>query len=594
MYSPLQPGCIRLLRPYKGDDDRDGYRTEEHRLFPPPRYIALSYTWGPATNYDLLGATARITVIIDGQDIEVHQNLHDALGILGPRFETAGCLLWVDYICINQADNEERSTQVMLMKDIYERATGVYAWLGLPDVETEVQHGVVLMRSFNKFLYDARKIHNDDMRVVQASITTGSYGFPSPDSAETIKAWNGISSMFERPYWRRTWVQQEATSRAPITFFCGRHNFDDVHLSATVFFGYVFAQFNGFDARHAAAAGTSGNAYKLSIARTQRQDQRILPLFERLALSRNSICGDPRDKVHALLGHIAGDISRWLTVDYTKSIANVYTDVVRFVLATEDRFALLFLGQINASTEQQTADDSMPSWVPDWRESNSMCDLLGISESGYMMKKAMYEPSPGSTVAVSIDNRRLTVRGFTFDAVTSLTEVCQIGASAVRTIGGWYDELRTQNVVFEDQTLDRSIVADVRFVTELRGIPRERYSVRGASADWNLLNTRPDALDHIERALRSNMGNQMMNICSGRRAGATDRGDIGIFPEATSLGDVVAAFHGGLALYVLRPLVSVVGQYRFIGECYVDGMMDGAAVNGTDQPGSGSRDIILV
>ncbi|KAH7396120.1 heterokaryon incompatibility protein-domain-containing protein, partial [Pyrenochaeta sp. MPI-SDFR-AT-0127] len=39
-------------------------------------------------------------------------------------------VLWVDAICINQTDNDERSKQVAIMGEIYNRAIKVFAWLG--------------------------------------------------------------------------------------------------------------------------------------------------------------------------------------------------------------------------------------------------------------------------------------------------------------------------------------------------------------------------------------------------------------------------------------------------------------------------------
>ena len=49
-------------------------------------------------------------------------------------------MFWVDAICINQADIDERSAQVKIMKIIYESADTVFAWLGLPfnDEETRL------------------------------------------------------------------------------------------------------------------------------------------------------------------------------------------------------------------------------------------------------------------------------------------------------------------------------------------------------------------------------------------------------------------------------------------------------------------------
>ena len=42
-------------------------------------------------------------------------------------------VLWVDAMCINQNDPDEKSEQVPIMGEIYSRATKVYAWLGEAD-----------------------------------------------------------------------------------------------------------------------------------------------------------------------------------------------------------------------------------------------------------------------------------------------------------------------------------------------------------------------------------------------------------------------------------------------------------------------------
>jgi hypothetical protein len=39
-------------------------------------------------------------------------------------------LRWYDIVCINQADNDEKSEQVAKMRSIYERAKQVIIWLG--------------------------------------------------------------------------------------------------------------------------------------------------------------------------------------------------------------------------------------------------------------------------------------------------------------------------------------------------------------------------------------------------------------------------------------------------------------------------------
>ncbi|KAH7012701.1 heterokaryon incompatibility, partial [Microdochium trichocladiopsis] len=83
-------------------------------------YEALSYTWG-ATE----GIQRAITV--DNGKIQVTPNLHTALCHLRtdkPR------LLWIDALCINQNDQEEKAQQIALMGNIYRKAEQVVAFLG--------------------------------------------------------------------------------------------------------------------------------------------------------------------------------------------------------------------------------------------------------------------------------------------------------------------------------------------------------------------------------------------------------------------------------------------------------------------------------
>ncbi|KAF2843218.1 HET-domain-containing protein, partial [Patellaria atrata CBS 101060] len=108
-------------------------------------YEALSYTWGchwytsgyknrPPTERDRERDAQRSTILCDGKLIWIRLNLYNALGRL---FKTRGenqtqtyPKLWVDAICINQEDLDERAQQVALMGNIYASATRVIAWLG--------------------------------------------------------------------------------------------------------------------------------------------------------------------------------------------------------------------------------------------------------------------------------------------------------------------------------------------------------------------------------------------------------------------------------------------------------------------------------
>jgi hypothetical protein len=87
-------------------------------------YAALSYTWGEEDGRNL-------NIWVNGIQVRVRRNLMCALRTLQANFDLAPAL-WVDALCINQNDVDERNSQVALMGRIYENAAWVIVWLGTP------------------------------------------------------------------------------------------------------------------------------------------------------------------------------------------------------------------------------------------------------------------------------------------------------------------------------------------------------------------------------------------------------------------------------------------------------------------------------
>jgi hypothetical protein len=50
--------------------------------------------------------------------------------------QESGILIWIDSICIDQANVVERNQQVSIVADIYRSAESVYVWLGRGDEDT--------------------------------------------------------------------------------------------------------------------------------------------------------------------------------------------------------------------------------------------------------------------------------------------------------------------------------------------------------------------------------------------------------------------------------------------------------------------------
>ncbi len=131
VYSALhEKDEIRLLRIEPGTGSVQVKCNLFHaRLGESPDYDAVSYMWGLDNGP---GNTKTTMLAIDGaRTLEVQENLGNALRYL--RLKDKPRVLWVDAICINQADPTERGHQVAQMGMIYSQATTVRVWLGLPD-----------------------------------------------------------------------------------------------------------------------------------------------------------------------------------------------------------------------------------------------------------------------------------------------------------------------------------------------------------------------------------------------------------------------------------------------------------------------------
>jgi hypothetical protein len=105
-YEPLNPAKaeIRLLRLSPGTEDKPiRCSLKKVSLDSHPVFEALSYIWGDTA------ATTPITV--NKCPFTTMENLHSALVHLRHRWTPR--VLWVDAICINQADSLEKSSQIL-------------------------------------------------------------------------------------------------------------------------------------------------------------------------------------------------------------------------------------------------------------------------------------------------------------------------------------------------------------------------------------------------------------------------------------------------------------------------------------------------
>ncbi|KAH6838985.1 heterokaryon incompatibility, partial [Alternaria alternata] len=86
-----------------------------------PSYVGLSYAWGDAQ--------IRRPILVGNKVFHATENLAVALEHLQEKDKTI--TFWIDAICIDQSNSNEKSVQVQRMGDIFASAVVVIAWIGL-------------------------------------------------------------------------------------------------------------------------------------------------------------------------------------------------------------------------------------------------------------------------------------------------------------------------------------------------------------------------------------------------------------------------------------------------------------------------------
>jgi hypothetical protein len=407
-----------------------------------------------------------------------------------------------------------------------------------------------------------------------------------------------VKSLLKRSWWRRIWVVQEFASARDVRILCG-----DVRISWVSCFSALEA-LEKFQ-RALAEKGWRGDygsqnlqqlMTEVSVAGILRlfriryalkNNQQRLSLWELLTLKRfGMLSTDNRDFVYALTGIAEDAASKHLYPDYTKHAAEVYTQVAKCFLA-EGRLRTLWL----CSHPRHLS--GLPSWVPDWSSYWPSDRRYFSADSGYGSGSRIFSASGDSTPDVSFSSRKghmmLHLEGFRFDTVKAtkpafdMQHVLKEGgilrahlALQARFRAFW--ELQNGwDTVFRTAITDIEPVwgADLHFNyrRSTHRMRRELYGTLanatdesgGYEASWRLPASRLDIL------YRHN----------GRRPFITEKGHLGLGPKDMKEGDVVSIIFGAEAPLILREVGGDEGKgtFELVGEAYVNGVMDGEAMN---------------
>ena len=281
-YSPLDDSVdsIRLLSIHPKLDWDDTIRCDLiHSTFrEKPVYSALSYAWGNADETH--------TIQINGASFLIRQHLFEALQNFRTRdtFEI-GKLYWIDAICINQEDPDERSKQVALMDYIYTRASCVLIWLGFP----EPGH------------------HEWSQRT-------------NPDKWEALR--DMPDWLLSNSYWTRLWIIQEIGLATNLIVCTSRDRY-----------GWSeFCQFVSTESFPQLLFPLGYGRLKLIQNLDQqrrarhKQSNRLEVLLERF---QHAQCQEPRDKIFAFFGLAHDCHDGTLQANYVKAMSEIHADCIK-------------------------------------------------------------------------------------------------------------------------------------------------------------------------------------------------------------------------------------------------------------------------
>ena len=583
-YSKLeQTGChfgrdvIRLMRLEPGQKEDPIYASLVTRPLKSdqPEYEALSYVWGDPS----MGKTIRLC----GQEFSVTTNLEAALRQIRRVDETR--TLWVDAICINQADILERNSQVLFMDKIYRKSTKVLVWLGPGKLEAK---GIVaFLKSMNDNEHICPCVKND-------SSICG----------------NGLTSLraiLNQSWWERTWTLQEILLARDAEILCGNFQvpWEDFYLAFSNIEEHMYVSGCCANVQICSECQKYFNFREL-VGGLHEQRQRLkqsqgLNLFDLLPQYRYRQVTEPRDKVYALLGLVDPDQSSRFDPNYSCRVEDLFIKTaVCNISWCRSLQSLHFAANIESSL-------NIPSWVTDWDSYRQ-----GGIKTALQTRYEMYDAARGvewsgtfrGMESEPFSNCTFSTDGIWFDKVRLIGELSdfeQLKDNYV-TLKQWLslvmDYFKVPDLAQPyigggelKNAFWRTLTVDV-VVSATRGkeIWYKRASECHGEDFWSWWTAvLGGALEISQGSAMNALLANITTAISRRRFFITDKGYIGNGPAKMQPGDEIFILCGGKMPLVLRPDLSERFQqglsqesrplHALVGDCYIHGIMDGEAAS---------------
>ncbi|ERF69908.1 hypothetical protein EPUS_05452 [Endocarpon pusillum Z07020] len=619
-YLPLDPKQreIRLVTLEPGAWSHSIRCTIEARSFDgKPMYDALSYVWGDAKN--------RRPIQLNDQLFEVTENLWVALRRL--RNHAIRRVLWIDAICINQTDNNEKSQQVAMMGEIYSNCQNTIIWLG-EDEDVDVSETESKSTTASRACKMLEML-GADKHFYELPCFITAEGGRAEIKEEYSDHFEAFRKFVDVPWWRRIWVIQEMVLPKHVRFLYASEEFSYSTLRSVVqglqVHGTTCCKQHRYTLRAIAfdpILTFQEQVEPMVYTRETWTHQTPITLFRLRRLFSAFQATEKRDLFYALLGLVTSwGANNPLYPNYGVSLKEAIMQAVFKCISEQGGLEFLqgerfYRGEID-----------MPSWIPDahfsavppqWAivEQRRLKIYSGFSASAFLRQDTsqLSLTANGALLCQALLVDKIVKVGSICDALGHFEEAPDVLRQWMEMIGvefrDWPEqppaegstqdvfwktilndstELDTTESPFYRRPNDKDYV-DLRALWEFFLGPFGRMIVSSLSfseeSHDKLLSKAPATIYHLFVCLQQ------------RRIFVTERGWIGLASRQASPNDTVHILLGSPAPFILRPSneasevdkqAKTLPSYTVIGNGYLHNVMFGEAFKG-----DGEKDVRTV
>lgn len=538
-------------------------------------YTAISYVWGSSAF--VKPATC------NGKPFKITVNLDVALRYF--RRADVSVMLWVDQICINQKDLEEKTQQVLLMGTIYERAWNTLVWLGEEaDGSDDAINTVIRVGDLRVSDERAPNLNEfDDLNL------------PAPGS----RGWLYLSKLLSRPWFYRVWVIQEVVLSKYVQLQCGRRTVPwfDMGMFASCMISNDLTQYLVSADNNADQLSVEG-CIQVNIINRERDSYSTTlgggGLLHTLVHARGAQATDPKDKVFGVMKMT----SQTINPDYSKAVSEIYIEAAQ--MSVSDSIEASSIGSLLCCVDHEQPSARCPSWVPDWSTPRQTTSL------GYQWR-GIYQANKDSSSEFRLVGDGLFVVGIVYDTISNIVisaDAClkdihnptsptaQFVIESMRMAIEYCQPYPSHSGLFD--AFWHTIVAGKNHAgmlkapsgfAEIFALLIDSATGRTPSMPDQPIAKRRLTLDNLKTRRPSRVYREIQiafeAAVKGRKFGTTSKRYIGLFPRGTRPGDQIGVLLGVHVPFVVRPW-GTSGSFQLIGECYVHGIMDGEVIQMTD------------